>query len=196
MYRVIQFIRHKAFFVWNIIEFVNSVMFRIRFSHKLKSVSSRCHEYYANPISIELVEKKDLQQLSAFFRRQPENAFTFFQPHGFDMKTLSRLHNNPSFIMFMAKCDNRIVGYAFLRAFFNGKAFRGKMVDIDYRGKGIAKIFGRLTMDVCTDIGLRLYGTISKSNISSMASSQSVNEVKIVKELPDNYLLIQYLPKK
>lgn len=78
----------------------------------------------------------------------------------------------------------------------NGKAFRGKIVGVDFRGRGIAKTFGTLTTEIASAFGLGLFGTISKANSASMASSKSSNEIKIIEELPNDYLLIQYLPKQ
>lgn len=98
--------------------------------------------------------------------------------------------------MILVKKENRIVGYMFMRCFFNGKCFRGKMVDYRWRGKGIAILLGELSTDIATLLRLRLFGTISKDNVSSMRSSQASNEIKVIEELPNDYLYIEYLPKQ
>ena len=175
---------------------MNATLFRLKYRQLNKAIEQNCIKHSDNIFTYSVVQKKDLEGLVAFFNSQPSDSFEFFNPHSFDLKTLDRLLSNPSFIMLLAKYDGKIVGYTFLRAFFNGKAFRGKIVDINYRGRGIAKTFGKLTMDISTEIGLNLFGTISKRNLSSMASSKSVNEIRIIEELPDEYILIQYLPKQ
>ena len=97
--------------------------------------------------------------------------------------------------MFVALDGNRIVGYCFLRCFANGKAFRGKIVDYRYRNRGIAKQMGIVTTQVATVMGLRMFGTISRHNYASKHSSEAVNEIRVIRELPDDYLYIEYLSK-
>ena len=114
----------------------------------------------------------------------------------FDEKSLKKLINRKSHIMILAKKENQIVGYMFLRCFFNGKCFRGKVVDYRWRGKGIAVLMGELSTDIASALKLRMFGTISKNNASSLHSSQASNKIRILEELPDDYLYIEYLPKK
>lgn len=92
--------------------------------------------------------------------------------------------------------DQQLIGYCFLRCFFNKRAFRGKIVDVKYQGRGIAKQMGNLTTEICQLLKFRLFATISKDNVRSMASSRAVNRVKIVKELPNDYLYVEYLLKE
>jgi hypothetical protein len=98
--------------------------------------------------------------------------------------------------MYVVEKDDCVVGYVFLRCLFNGKCFRGKMVDVNWREKGIAVLMGHLSTEIALHLGLRMFGTISKENYASLYSSQSSNEIKVVEELPNNYLYIEYLPKK
>lgn len=195
MYQLVQFIRHKIPFFWSLIESINATIFQLKYGKALKNLPSLLSEFNNSSISFKLAEIDDASLLVDFFRKQPEEAFKFFKPHGFDRESILKLVKNTSFIMILAQVDSKIVGYAFLRCFFNGKSFRGKIVDIDYRGRGLAKQFGVQTTKIALKLGIDLYGTVSKSNISSMASSKSSNDIKIIKELPDDYLLIQYLSK-
>lgn len=195
MYKLVQFIRHRVPFIWNFIEFLNTSAFKLRYGRKLKSLQNLLSGFDDDTTSYQLAEDKDAPKLVEFFKQQPQSAFEFFKPHDFDINTILKLVRNPAFIMILAKVDSKIIGYSFLRCFANGKSFRGKIVDIDYRGKGVAKQFGLQTTEIASRLGIGLYGTISKSNVSSMASSKSSNEIKIIEELPDDYILIQYLPK-
>lgn len=88
---------------------------------------------------------------------------------------------------------NELVGYCFLRCFFNKQAFRGKIVDVEHQGRGIAKKMGIVMTEICKKMKFRIFATISKDNVKSIASSKAVNEMKIIKELPDNYLYVEYL---
>ena len=195
MYQLVQLIRHNIPCIWNFIEASNTKLFKIRYGRKLKSLPTLLQKFSNDAVSYRLAEVDDAPGLVDFFRKQPQNAFEYFKPHDFDLNSIKKLIRNSAFIMVLAKIDSKIIGYTFLRCFANGKSFRGKIVDIDYRGRGIAKQFGLQTTEIASELGIGLYGTISKSNISSMASSKSSNEIKIIEELPDDYLLIQYLPK-
>lgn len=97
--------------------------------------------------------------------------------------------------MFGTFDGDQIIGYFFIRFFINRKAFRGKMVDAKYQGKGIAKKMGILMTEIALGSGFRLFATISRENMSSLASSKAVNQIKVVEELKDNYLYVEYLPK-
>lgn len=183
-------------FIWNFIELANALSFKLLFGRKLSAISKTLSKFNKESIIYSLADIDDVESLAELFQRQPEDAFKYFKPHKFDKGTIRKLINNPAFIIILAKNNSTVVGYAFLRCFANGKAFRGKLVDIEFRGRGIAKNFGIITTEIASTLGIKLFGTISKSNISSMASSKSSNEVRVIEELPDNYLLIQYLPKQ
>ena len=51
-------------------------------------------------------------------------------------------------------------------------------------------------MDIASTLGLRMFETISKDNLSSLYSTQNVLETRIVEEMPDNYLMIEDLRRK
>lgn len=70
------------------------------------------------------------------------------------------------------------------------------MVDYRYRSKGIAKILGALSNRIAYGIGLRMYATVSPENIASLQSTKAVNEVKIIKTMPNGDLYVEELPKK
>ena len=97
--------------------------------------------------------------------------------------------------MFTVNDNGQIIGYFFLRFFATGKAFRGKIVDMNYRGRGIAKMMGACATEIAFLSGFRLMGTISKKNIASINSSKAVNNINIIKELDDGYIYVEYLSK-
>ena len=196
MVKILIYIKHHLSFIWTFIEWCNAVLFNMLYGRKLKKNLAPLME---NPIlgfECKKLEKGDMQALETFFEKQPESAYTFFKPHGFDLKSLQKKNKDKSFIMIGLFDKERIVGYCFLRCFFNKQSFRGKIVDVDYQGRGIAKQMGILTTSICAALNFRLFATISKDNVKSIASSKAVNEVKILKELPDDYLYVEYLLKK
>lgn len=193
LYAIAHFFRDKLSWVWNIIEKVNSMIFSLRYGKRLKKFS-----FSDIPSGYELSPIKDVstERLVAFFDHQPEEAFKFFNPHGFDEKSIKRLQRNKSFLAYVLldKANNNIAGYCFNRCFFHGQGFRGRMVDVDYRGKGLGTAMNKLLNEVGFDIGLRLFETVSKDNVASYRSALSASNVKVVKELPDNELYLEILP--
>lgn len=181
--------------MWKVIEFCNEILFVLRYQNKLKRIHGLLDDY-KNEFRIVEASIEIIPSLVSFFAEQPKDSFTYFHPHEFDENSLRRLVKKKSFLMFLvSNSNNEIVGYFFLRCFFNGKCFRGKMVDYRWRGKGIAVLMGKITTTIANTLRMRMFGTVSKSNLSSLASSQESNEIKIVKELPNDYLYIEYLPK-
>ena len=128
-----------------------------------------------------------------FFKRQPEEAYTYFHPHGFDEKSIRRLQKNGAFLgyVLLDKTNKRIAGYCFNRSFFHGVGFRGRMVDINYRGKGLGTAMNKMLNEVGFFLGLRLFETVSKDNVASYKSALSASNVKVVKELPHNELYLE-----
>ena len=194
MYQLAHFIIKHFPFLWNIVEFFNAKLFWVRYGRRLKHLRV-CLEKYQGEYKIKEASLDDLSSLVEFFARQPQESYEFFQPHGFDEKSLKTLIKRESYLMYIVERGDGIIGYMFLRCFFMGKCYRGKMVDINWRGKGIAVLMGKVSTDITSALGLRMFGTISKANTASLLSSQASNEIRIVKELPNDYLYIEYLPK-
>ena len=136
------------------------------------------------------------EELVAFFNHQPEEAYTFFKPHGFDGKSLRRLQKNNSFLGYVLrdKSNGGIAGYCFNRCFFIGQGFRGRMVDIAYRGRGLGTSMNKILNEVGFGIGLKLFETVSKDNVASYKSALSASNVKVVKDLEHNELYLEILP--
>lgn len=76
-----------------------------------------------------------------------------------------------------------------------GKGFRGRMVDIDYRGKGLGTAMNKILNEVGFSIGFRLFETVSKNNVSSYRSAISASNVRVIKELPHNELYLEIQPE-
>ena len=146
-----------------------------------------------------MVSMRDVatEEMVAFFERQPEEAFKFFHPHGFDKKSIKRLQRNKAFLAYvlLEKASGKIAGYCFNRSFFHGKGFRGRMVDVNYRGKGLGTAMNKMLNEVGFEIGLRLFETVSKDNVASYRSAMSASKVRVVEEMPHNELYLEILPE-
>lgn len=149
-----------------------------------------------NGYEIVPIRKIAAERIEHFFMQQPQDAFTFFRPHKFDLKSIRRLQNNRAFLgyMLLDKFNKRIAGYCFIRCFFYGAGYRGRLVDINYRGKGLGTSMNKILNEVGFGIGLRLFETVSKNNVASYRSTISASNYKVVKEMKDKELYLEILP--
>lgn len=143
-------------------------------------------------LPIREVQTNDLVE---FFACQPTEAYRFFKPHGFDIKSIKKLQKNRAFLGYVVKdiTKDKIAGYCFNRSFFHGKGFRGRMVDINYRGKGLGTTMNLLLNKVGFGIGLRLFETVSKDNVASYRSAISASSFRVIEELPYNELYLEII---
>lgn len=189
------FIKHNLGFLWAIVETFNGWLFALRYGSRLQGLpvapGTDSNGFIYRPLG-----EDDMSVLADFFASQPESQFEFFKPHGFDRGTLLSLCRNKAFLMYGTFDGSRLIGYYFLRCFFIGKAFRGKIVGLAYQGRGISKAMALCTTRTCTGLGLRQYETVSEHNMASIKSSRAVNAVLEVKKLKNSYLCVEYGPKQ
>ena len=192
LYKIAHILRDKLNWLWNIIEWINSVLFSLGYGKKLKGFS-----FSKVPTEYDIVPIKNIstERMVEFFAQQPEEAFTYFKPHGFDKKSIKRLQRNKSFLGYVLidKENDNIAGYCFNRCFFHGQGFRGRMVDVDYRGKGLGTAMNKILNEVGFGIGLRIFETVSKDNVASYRSALSASNVQVVKEMPNDELYLEIL---
>ena len=192
LYKIAHIIRDKFSWLWDIIEYLNSFLFNIRYGKKLENIDFKNIPEGYDVTPINAIETKRMVE---FFARQPEEAFKFFHPHGFDEKSIKKLQKNKAFLgyVLLDKLNNKIAGYCFNRCFFHGQGFRGRMVDIECRGKGLGTAMNKLLNEVGFGIGVRLFETVSKNNVASYKSALSASNVRVVKELPNNELYLEII---
>lgn len=192
LYTLAHFFRDRLPWVWDAVDAVNSKLFDVRYGKKLRAFkfSAVPHGYLSMPI-----REIATDQLVRFFDHQPEDAYRFFKPHGFDAESIKKLQKNRAFLAYVLidESNGIIAGYCFNRAFFFGKGFRGRMVDIDYRGRGLGTVMNRMLNEVGFGIGLRLFETVSKDNVASYRSAVSASGFRVVRELPHNELYLEIL---
>lgn len=193
LYKIAHIIRDKLSWLWNLIESLNAMLFSMKYGRKLRefAFTEIPQGYNVVPIS-----KVGTERMVAFFNHQPEEAFTYFHPHKFDAKSIKSLQGNKAFLAYVLQDieNGQIAGYCFNRCFFHGQGFRGRMVDIHYRGKGLGIAMNKILNEVGFGIGLRLFETVSKDNVASYKSAMSASKVRVVKEMPDNEIYLEILP--
>ena len=190
LYALAHIIRGRMGWLWDFVEQINSGLFSVRYGRRLRDFS-----FTTVPEGYEVMQLRDVptERMVVFFGRQPEEAFTYFRPHGFDGKSIQKLQKSRAFLAYVLldKEKNEIAGYCFNRSFLHGIGFRGRMVDINYRGKGLGTAMNRMLNEVGFGIGLRLFETVSKDNVASYRSALAASNVKVVKELPDNEVYLE-----
>jgi hypothetical protein len=195
LYAIAHFFRDNMPWLWDLIDVLNSFLFTVRYGRRLRLISSEGIIIKGLPSKFKIVPIREIptEQLVAFFAHQPEEAFEFFKPHGFDAKSIKKLQRNKAFLAYVLLDGHQISGYCFNRSFFHGKGFRGRMVDIDYRGMGLGTMMNRILNEVGFGIGLRLFETVNKDNIASYRSAMSASNVRILEELDGKDLYLEIL---
>ena len=100
LYKIAHFLRDKLPFIWDLVDVLNYCLFSLRYGRKLKSEEETVLKQYAQISGMEVARLRDVptDMLVSFFAAQPEEAYTFFKPHGFDYKSLMKLQRNRSFL--------------------------------------------------------------------------------------------------
>jgi predicted acetyltransferase len=195
-YEIAHFIKDKFGFLWNVLEWGNASLFALYYGKRMKGIPQILNGISNDAFTIRMTEEADAKKLETFFADQPESAFNYFKPHGFDETSVLKVLKNKAFMTFVVTEDDKIVGYFFLRSFVNGKCFKGRIVDSRQRNRGIAKLMGRAINEVAMHMGMRIFTTTSPDNYASLASTKAVNDITIIKTLDNGYYYIECTPKK
>lgn len=181
--------------LWNLVDIMNSLLFNIRYGKTLLTITNTITKIYEKKSGLKIVPMRDVpaEKISSFFIAQPENSYDFFKPHGFDVKSIKRLQRLNSFLGYVFFEGEDVVAYCFIRAFFHGKGFRGRMVGVNRRGHGLGTLMNRMMNDVGFGIGLRLFETVSRRNVASYRSATSASNVKVLKEMDNDDLYLEIL---
>lgn len=194
LYKIAHLLQDKLPCIWNMVEWANSTLFVLRYGRKLKCIKSILEEH-SNVYILRQALLSDSDNIVRFFQEQPNDSYKYFRPHDFDLITIKRLIKRKSYLFFIVLDNEKVIGYYFLRCFFIGKCYLGKLLDKDYQGKGIGKTMCLSSMEVASHIGLHMYETISKDNLASLYSSQRVLDIQIIEEMDNNYLYVEDFPK-
>ena len=187
LYALAHILRERCPWLWDAIEWGNSVVFGVLYGRRLRGLDEVLSRYQQTYV-VEYLTKEDVGALVQFFGEQPEEAFMYFKPHGFDGKTIRKIQNSRSFLAFVVKDKGVIVGYFFLRCYFMGKCFRGYMVDYRQRNRGISKLTSKVMTDVAEMLGIPSYGTIAPENVASMKSQNAT----VLRQLENGDYYVEY----
>lgn len=196
LYEIAHIIKDKFGFLWDAIEWGNATLFSFIYGKKLKEIPAILKNCGEENFTFRETTIKDVSRLATFFQEQPEEAFDYFMPHGFDEKSISKVLRNKAFLTYVVEEGSKIVGYFFMRSFVNNKTFKGYLVDYRQRGKGIACLMGIAMNRIDMKLGLRMFKSISPDNPASLAVTKKVNDIKILKTLDNGDLYLECFPKE
>ena len=189
------YLKHHLPFLWKLMEILNAILFQVRFERTLEIQADECLKAHTiDPYHFRRLLADDAVQLNHFLSLQNEDRLTFFKPHAFDKLTLTQLVRNPSFIMFGTFYGETLVGYFFLRCFWNRKCFVGRLIDQAHEGRGIGRTMNAILYNTAWECGFECMTTVSKKNEFVMRSHSNNPAFQIVKELPNDYLLVKFIP--
>ena len=172
---------------------MNGWIFNVLYGKKVNDIIRDYLPYlYQDRYVYRCIDSKDLNQLFELLSNNSD--VQYFNPHNFDKETLENLHDNPSFLMMGVFDSQKLVGYFFLRFFFNKKAFIGRMVDGDYQRQGLAKGMSNIMYSITWDLGFRCLTTISEQNKPIFDLHKKEGNVVFLKKMKNNYHLVEILP--
>lgn len=189
LYQFAHAIQEKIPWLWEVVENLNAAFCGIKIGKRLQLQDCLTG-------GMRIADVDDAGRLADFFAYQPEENFRWFRPHGFDEKTLRKLLERKSYVIYVLEEEEEIIGYAFLRCFMNGKCFLGKMVDVNHQGKGVCTKLCEVGMNIAQKTGFRMFESINKENIGSMKASQKACDVIVVEELENGDVLIEDRPRR
>jgi len=117
----------------------------------------------------------------------------YFEPHDFTYEAIRKQLKNRAFFMMGAFSQQTLVGYFFIRAGINKQCFVGRMIHKDYRSQGIGRKMNQIMYHSSWDVRFRVFATLSPNNKLVMQSHKSNSGMRVLKELPDNYQLVEFV---
>jgi len=194
MEKILIFIKHHFRFLWRIIEWLNGIIFSLFHRSKLRKVlPGVIDEFSRPPFSYRKLTSEDTEILFELINTQDPSDLEYFKPHGFDIQSIRKQFKNRSFLMMGVFDKGKITAYFFLRFFANRRSFVGRLIDREYRGKGIGQVMNDIMYETSWRMGFRCLSTISQNNTAVMKAHSRNQSMKVIKKLPNNYLLVEFV---
>lgn len=194
MERLFIFIKHHLSFLWNIIEGVNGFIFYSFYNSRLEKILPQVfHEFAGSQFSYRKLEASEAESLCSLIEEQPLSDLEYFHPHGFDLNSIMKQFKNRSMLLMGVFDKGKMIGYFFLRFFANKKCFVGRLIDRNYRGKGIGHVMNNIMYYTAWRMNFKCLSTISRDNVAVMRAHAKNPTMIIRKELKNNYLLVEFI---
>ena len=191
------FIKHHFAHVWRMIEYFNSNLFSLLYKSSLNNaIYSVFDELVVPSYAYRKLVITDASSLYNLINSQEEADLEYFKPHGFDKKSIISQFFNRSFLMMGVFDNDKLIGYFFLRFFANKKCFVGRLIDRDYRGRGIGKEMNKIMYQIAWRMGFRCLSTISRNNKAVIRAHSNNRTMVLIKELQNDFLLVEFVNEK
>lgn len=178
-------------------EWVNGVLFAFFYKSKLEMVLPIVFsEAATGRFAYRKLGIEDIRSLFDLIAEQTLSDLKYFSPHKFELTSLETQFKKPAFLMMGAFEKEKLAGYFFLRFFANRKCFVGRLIDKDYRGKGVGATMNFIMYETAWQMGFRCLSTISRNNISVMRAHSKNPDMIILKDLSDDYILVEFVRRK
>ena len=194
--RFLLFIKHKLPWLWVPIEWLNTRLYVLLHRKRMAAeVDGAFSEFQLDGFEYRPLAPNDMRELEDLLKRQGSERLRYFQPHGFDLDSLRKMQRNPAFLMFGAFRDQVLVGYFFLRCFWNRKCFVGRLIDKDHEGHGIGRVMNQIMYHIAWRSGFRCMTTISRDNKFIMRSHANNPHARVLGPLANGYILVEFVPE-
>lgn len=197
MARLLLFIKHRLPWLWTLVEWLNAALYAGLHRRRMQRQVQRAFDQFTlEGFTFRPLQREALPQLAALLERQGEARVRYFRPHGFDLNSLQRMWASPAFLMFgVWDAQGTLVGYFFLRCFWNRRCFVGRLIDRPSEGQGIGRVMNQIMYHSAWWSGFRCMTTISKHNQDIMRSHRNNPHARIMGELGNDYLLVEFMPE-
>ncbi|MGY6587750.1 MAG: hypothetical protein ACXIUB_05610 [Wenzhouxiangella sp.] len=193
--RFLLFIKHRMPWLWRMVDWLNAHLYSLLQRKRMAVQCDRAFEEFGlDGFKFRALVGEDIEQLESLLERQGPDRVRYFQPHGFDQSSLQFMLSNPSFLMFGVFRENLLVGYFFLRCFWNRKCFVGRLIDKPFERQGIGRVMNQIMYHIAWRSGFRCMTTVSRDNRDIMRSHEGNPHARVRQELGNGYILIEFHP--
>jgi len=192
--KLLLFIKQNLKFLWAVIDSINNAIYGLLFDKTMKrSLNAISNNVDISPYTFKELKASDTNDLYELIKNQKESDLNYFQPHGFDHDSIRGKLKQKAFLMMGIYFEQQLIGYFFLRFFVNKKCFVGRLIDADYRGKGVGLLMNKIMYGIAWNMKFRCLSTISKSNHFIMKAHKKNTTMVVLKELNNNFLLVEFI---
>jgi len=195
MDRIAYLIKYRLKFLFPIVEAISFVVVFVMYFKKRRRALSKAlisGTFSDIDCTIRSLTSVDARVVSEFLQQSSKDHIKYFKPHEFDESSVRKVLTSTSFMTYGLFLEDRLIAYALLRLAPNGTAYIGRVVNSNFSGKGIGKYLSRYLYWQASCCGLRPRSTISKLNLASIKSHESVASYKVIAELPNDYLMLEF----
>lgn len=141
------------------------------------------------------LELTDTPELEHFINNLPKKHLSHFHPHRFDRKGLESVLTSNAYMNYGLYIESELAGYALLKLSPSGAAYIGLLLHPNQSGLKLGTFLVGYLYWQASSAGLKVRSTISRDNPASLRSHETVAELTVIAELPNDYMLVE-LPQK